>query len=284
MMKLVTLTSATAKRFGIIKSLEMIVEAGFDGFDYSMFNREWEYLQKDNYTEYVKKIKEKSKRLALPCLQVHTPCPKVPNMISAEEYIPMTVRALEVAAELECPIAVVHPANIYTPEQNCELIYSKLLPTAERLGVIIATENMFGWNKDKTGFIPEACGTVADFNENLDLLPSPYYKACVDIGHAQMKGCEGAVTLLKGLGKEKIGALHVHDNDLVNDDHTFPFVGESNWEEITSALAEIGYRGSFTFEADEFMARYPDELIASCLRLLHDTGRYLINQVESKRK
>ena len=41
---------------------------------------------------------------------------------------------------------------------------------------------------------------------------------------------------------------------------------------------------AFTFEADSFMSRYPDELLPSCEKLLHDTGRYLINLIETKKK
>lgn len=283
-MKLVTLTSLLAEKFGIEKALEMIADAGFDGYDYSMTRAsEWEKLSSEDYLSYVKTIKNAAERIGLPCLQAHTPCPKVPNMISAEDYIPMTVRALEISSELECPVAVVHPANIYTAEQNYEQIYSKILPTAERLGVKVATENMFGWNKEHTEFVPEACGTGEDFIKHLNMLSSPYFTGCVDIGHAQLKKCGGAARMIKLMGKERIGALHVHDNDLGWDDHTFPFVGKSDWEEITSALAEIGYENPFTFEADSFMKGYPDELLFSCLKLLHDTGRYLIARIEEKR-
>lgn len=284
-MKLVTMTQTAAERLGIEKAIETIAEAGFDGFDYSMTRpSEIEKLTAPDYPSHVKAIKATAKRVGLPCLQTHTPCPKVPNMISAEDYIPLTARALEIASELECPVAVVHPANIYTAEQNRDLIFSKLLPLAERLGVKIATENMWGWNKEHTEFVPEACGTSEDFIKHLDLLPSPYFTACVDIGHAQMKNAEGAAKMIRTMGKKYIGALHVHDNDLVNDDHTFPFCGGSDWEDITAALAEIGYDEPFTFEADTFMKRYPSELIPSCLRLLHDTGRYLVGKIQEKRK
>ena len=200
-----------------------------------------------------------------------------------EEYIPLTVCALEMAAELECPLAVVHPANIYRAEENCERIYAKLLPTAQRFGVRIATENMWGWNKDFTGFVPEACGTSADFIKHLELIDSPYLTACVDIGHAQMKKAEGATKIIRALGTERLGALHVHDNDLIDDLHTAPFLGKSDWEEITSALAEIGYEHPFTYEADLLMKNYHNELLGSCLKLLHDTGRYLIARIENKR-
>ncbi len=117
----------------------------------------------------------------------------------------------------------------------------------------------------------------------MDYIKHPQFTACLDIGHVQMVNCEGAVALIKGLGRDRIGALHVHDNDLFHDDHTFPFVGCSDWNAIMTALAQIGYTGSFTFEADAFMERYPDELLCSCEKLLQDTGRYLIKQIEKQK-
>lgn len=223
--------------------------------------------------------------MQLPCLQAHSPCPVVPGVVPLDEYVKMSVRALEVCHELECETVVVHPVCKFTVQENFDELYSKLLPIAEGYGIRIATENMFKW-KDTTWTetVPAACGTAADFVEHIDYINHPNFTACLDLGHAQMVNCEGAVALIKALGEKRIGALHVHDNDLYHDDHSFPFAGKSNWEEITSALAEIGYNGHFTFEADAFMRKYPDELQASCLKLLHDTGRYLIDRIETKKK
>ncbi|MBP5308932.1 MAG: sugar phosphate isomerase/epimerase [Clostridia bacterium] len=102
----------------------------------------------------------------------------------------------------------------------------------------------------------------------------------MDIGHAEMVNCEGAPKIIRALGK-RIGCLHVHDNDLYDDLHTFPFSGDINWNEVAKALKDVGYGGNLTFEADAFMKNYPDELIADCLKLLERTGRYLINLIEN---
>lgn len=283
-MKLVTMTDLLSNRFGIEMALEMIKEAGFDGFDCSIFDDEGTTVwNSEQWLGYTRKIVKKSKELNLPCLQAHAPCPVVPGIVPMEDYIKLSIRALEICHELECPTVVIHPVGKFTAQENFDNLYSKLLPIATRYGVKIATENMFKW-KDNTykETLPAACGTASDFAEHVDIVNNPYFTACLDLGHAQMVNCEGAVVLIKALNK-RIGALHVHDNDLFHDNHTFPFVGKSNWDEITFALAEVGYDGHFTFEADAFMCRYPDELLVSCLKLLHDTGRYLCKQIESKR-
>lgn len=178
-----------------------------------------------------------------------------------------------------CKYLVIHPGSFLTAEEN-KLFYDKLLPYAEKMGVMIATENMFKWkDESETETVPSACGTSADFLRHLDVIDHPSFTACLDIGHAEMVNCEGAAKMIRALG-DRISCLHVHDNDLYHDLHTFPFAGNANWNEITSALREIGYKGAFTFEADSFMKNYPDELIPACLTLLEKTGRYLINMIE----
>lgn len=284
-MKLVTMSSEVVRRFGWEKGLNLLVEAGFDGFDYSIFGAEWEKISGKEYEAHIEKVRRIAEKAGIPCLQAHTPTPKIPNEISEEDYIKMSIRSMEAAAYLGCKMVVVHPGCSYTALQNKERLYDHLLPTAEKLGVYVATENMFSWKDEKQiETVPSACGTAADFVEHIDCVNHPNFTACLDLGHAQMVNCEGAATLVRALGNKRVGALHVHDNDLYHDDHIFPFAGQSDWDEITTALAEIDYKNAFTYEADTFMKRYPDEVIPACLKLLESTGRYLINEIERKRK
>lgn len=287
-MKLVTMTGELARRFGDKKAIEMIKAAGFDGYDYTMMGGDDDWrkeLKGDDALEHVRALREFSDEIGLSCLQAHAPCLGVPTFVTEETYVQMTLRAIEFAAELGCGVLVVHPGCYFTAEQNRDLIYSKVLPSAEKLNVKIATENMYKWKDERQmQTAPAACGTAADFVAHVDCVNHPYFTACLDLGHAQMINCEGAAAMIQALGKDRLGALHVHDNDLVNDDHTFPFVGKSDWEEITEALAKINYQGHFTFETDALLSRYPDELTLDLLKLLERTGRYLISRVESKRR
>ena len=287
-MKLVMMTSALQKRYGAKKALEEIKKAGFDGWDYTMLGSDDEFLpelQDSNATAVIKELKRKADELGLPCLQAHGPCPNVPRFSTVERYVEMSKRAIEFASELECPLIVVHPGAFYSAKENYERIYAPLLAVAERLGVRIATENMFKWKDEtETQTVPAACGTGKDFADHIDCANgNPYFTACLDLGHAQMQNTEGAVSMIRALGGKRMGALHVHDNDLWDDIHTAPFVGKSDWEEITSALAEVGYDGHFTYETGGFFSRYPTEIFPELLRVLEKTGRYLIRRIEEKK-
>jgi sugar phosphate isomerase/epimerase len=62
-----------------------------------------------------------------------------------------------------------------------------------------------------------------------------------------------------------------------HDSHTLPYLGIINWKEVMEALGDIGYTGDITFEAHEFFANRPKELIASCAQHMAQTGKVLAN-------
>ncbi len=192
------------------------------------------------------------------------------------------LRSIEVASILGYKIIVIHPGAFLNAKENKTHIYDKLLPFAKKVGVTIAIENMFKWKKgfEEIETVPAACGTAKDFVEHIDLINHTKFTACLDIGHAEMVNCEGAVKMIKALGHDRLGALHVQDNDLFHDNHTLPFLGKINWNDVTKALKEIKYKGNFTFENSAFLEGFPDVLIPQALKLVEQTGRYLIELIE----
>ena len=54
-------------------------------------------------------------------------------------------------------------------------------------------------------------------------MDDPSFVACLDLGHAEMKGAgSGAAAMIRALGP-KLEALHIHDNDKIHDSHQLPF-------------------------------------------------------------
>lgn len=285
-MKLVTKTGNLERRIGIKNAIKLIANAGFDGFDYSIYEDDYVgFIDRSTDKQLIEKGREVygySKEFNIPCLQSHAPAFVIPQEKTAAEYVEYVKKSIMIVSETGCDRIVVHPANWFTPQDNCDLIYSKIMPFAEKMGMTILTENMYNW-KDEASIgketIPTACGTGDKFNELVGLVNHPLFGACVDIGHASMVNCEGAAKMLKTVGKNTF-ALHVHDTDLYDDLHTIPFVGKQDWAEITKTLREIGYKGHFTYEADSFIANFPEELLPSCLMFMERIGRYLIRQIE----
>ena len=83
------------------------------------------------------------------------------------------------------------------------------------------------------------------------------------------------------MGGERIKALHVHDNDFVNDCHTMPMMGEMDWDSITKALADINYSGNFTLESDGFFRGMgkDENILLRALKLKEAVSRKLMRDI-----
>ena len=120
----------------------------------------------------------------------------------------------------------------------------------------IATENMWNWSDEKNEALPAACSDPASFNAHLDAVNDPYFVACLDIGHAEMRGLNtNAEQMVLALG-DRLQALHIHDNDQWHDSHQIPFSMNLDFDAIVKALKKIDYKGYFTLEASAYL-EYP---------------------------
>lgn len=284
-MKVVAQTHLASVKLGSdFEAVKAFKEAGFDGYDLSVHHR-GSILYSSDPLGQAKKLRELSEEIGIPCLQSHAPFTCIRDAAHADEYRKTELEpAVRIAGILGCPVIVVHPGNDLSVETNYEHIYKPLLEIARPLGVKIATENM--WNYDDKMQITSknvACATVENFCRQVDIARDEYMTACLDIGHAEITDAPGAVAMIKGLNK-RIGALHVHDVDKINDLHVLPFSSNAAvaWDPIIDALREIGYKGAFTFEADNSLKRLPPEIIVPALRYEVAIGRYFTAKLEAK--
>ena len=147
-MKIVQQTDVLADRYGIEKALDLIADAGFDGYDYSAFHMKDDSspMNGENYMDLAKKIKAKADERGLKCYQAHAPFPsakkddKVFNAGIKEKII----RSMEIAAFLGAEMIVVHPMQHLPYTMNAEKLYElnrafyrSLIPYAEKFGIKI---------------------------------------------------------------------------------------------------------------------------------------------------
>jgi hypothetical protein len=117
----------------------------------------------------------------------------------------------------------------------------------------------------------------------VDTFNSKWLTGCLDLGHTVLVGSQPE-DMIRAMGSKRIQALHVHDVLYTDDTHTMPYLGKINWDNVTQALADIDYQGDFTFEADYFFVRMPAHLQPGAVKMLHDTGRSLIADIQAKKK
>jgi sugar phosphate isomerase/epimerase len=172
---------------------------------------------------------------------------------------------------LGAKVCVVHPCNDYTAEENASL-YRKLEPYAREAHVKIGVENMWNWNGKEGHACAAACSCHDDFRAHLSLLSQDVFVACLDIGHSEMKGLEtSAPQMILALG-DRLQAIHLHDNDRLNDSHALPYTMSIDFSAIIVALKKIGYQGDVTLEADSFIRKYPRELYPAAARFMAEVA------------
>lgn len=142
------------------------------------------------------------------------------------------------------------------------------------------------WDEEKDQSSFAACATSEDFLKHLNLVNDDYLVACLDIGHAEMRGSgSGAANMIRALGHH-LEALHMHDNDRLHDSHQLPFSMEIDFDEVTAALREINYQGYITLEADSYLKSFPkdadEKKVFEGLKVLAATARRLADMVEAR--
>jgi sugar phosphate isomerase/epimerase len=213
-------------------SIRAIAEAGFTHLHWS---HQW-------YTDFLYSAAELAqiqrwlKMYHLQVLDIHASAGQEKRWDAPEEYrrlagVELVRNRLEMAAQLGAGAIVLHAyPNIPVETQRRSL--AELEPYARLLGVRIALENLFEGNQ-------------ANLTSLFDEFPPDFLGFCYDTGHGNMlpDGLDFLETW-----KERLVALHIHDNDGVNDLHKLPFNGTVDWQKFIHILDRSAYRGPVNLE------------------------------------
>lgn len=286
-MKISTEIASVAKLIGEEKTVEFVAKAGFDAWDLSLFDMgryDWSNrcllptchpLTGPNYLAFVRQLRHIGEDNGIHCNQSHAPFP-----VECPAILDLQKKAIECTAEAGGKICIIHPDNKKSAEENAQM-YGELLVFAKSCGVKIATENMWNWDKALDQAAPAACSDPASFNAHLDAVNDPDFVACLDLGHAEMRGLNTtAVEMIHALGS-RLQALHIHDNDRWHDSHQLPFTMDMQFEPIVRALKDIGYSGYFTLEVDRYPGAFTADTAFACVQNMASAARKLADMFEA---
>jgi len=270
----------------IIKKYLIIQRAYNCGFKHFDFNP-GDYVEKkenfytaENWRENLKDIKAFADELGVKFSQSHAFCFGNPEPEDMDFQMRKTIEAASIVG---VPWAVMHPW-ITGLEGRDEIIkenirrFEKYIEFAKSLNVGIAIENtpqrIFWFGEEHKS---EAFCRADDLIELVDVLNEKFGNVgiCWDTGHAHLSMESQYEDLLK-IGK-RLKVLHVADNDGQYDDHQPPFIGYVKWKEIMNALREIGYDGTFNFEAHCFTRCMPNELTDDAVKMMYKIGEFIVN-------
>ena len=173
-----------------------------------------------------------------------------------EQLVLDHIRCMQYAAETGCRTYTVHIGahdSVYMHVSNDKIrplaleSLQKLIPAAEKLGIVIAVENAF-----------ERSNTPDEVMYYVEAVSHPNVGCCFDSGHANIMApapgktgemyhehmretvWEGELEFYSGAFEkmaESIVTCHLHDNDGFSDQHRMPGCGTVNWEELAAKLS-----------------------------------------------
>ncbi|MBR2460168.1 MAG: sugar phosphate isomerase/epimerase [Clostridia bacterium] len=240
--------------YGLTDGYEKMKLRGYDCADYQRFINTETVFFKSSTPEFERAIREERKIAeanGISFCQAHSPWRYPPRDQSPEdraERMEAMKRSVYGTALLGCKSLVVHPIMPFgadspdhpkrTWEMNLEF-FSELCGYALSSGITVCLENM--------PFIHHPIARVSDIIGFVNELNRDNLRICLDTGHCAVFG-DSPADAVKMIGKTRLAALHVHDNDGSADMHWCPYEGVIDWEDFSRALTEVGFEGVFSLE------------------------------------
>ena len=228
--------------------IKLVHDAGFRYIDFPLGGRAF-FSEGEGWREVAKRFADYADEIGVKYVQAHSPNGTVLRPDTWEREIFYAKRSLKICRELGIDRVVVHAAwtgRISSKESFYALnkqFYDAILPTAEETGVMILTENTSHASLGEGGCYIYSGADMTEFVEYID---HPLLQVVWDTGHGTTEGSQYDNIL--ALGKHLQG-LHVHDNNGKSDEHTMPYTGVLNLDQVMNGLLDVGYEGYFTFEA-----------------------------------
>lgn len=147
---------------------------------------------------------------------------------------------MRMAAELGGQSVIMHiptlPAESDSTAQCDQLRRSldALAPTIRSLGIRLALENMAN---DDFRMLRKL---LAEYGDDV-------VGICYDSGHGNIGQCQGLNNLEQV--KDRLIALHLHDNEGTQDKHWVPFTGSVDFPRLCAIIAQSSYRGCISMES-----------------------------------
>ena len=207
--------------------------------------------------------------LSLKLLDMHGAVGPEKCWYSPREYerlagVVMVRNRLEMTADLGGGVVIMHvpPPDDRQRWDRMRRSLDDLQADIESTGVRIALEN----------------GPMAVIAETLASYPPGRVGLCYDSGHGHLPGADG-LTHLEGM-KDRLIAVHLHDNDGTGDQHLTPFKGDIDWPRLAGIIAKSSYDKPLSLE----LAIGPEEDQAAVLAAAFQAGMRLTEMVEQRRR
>ena len=278
-------TQFLAEKYGLVRAVEMMIDAGYPAIDITM----WDIKAcpfTDDYREVAAELRDMADKAGVKFVQAHAPFGGGYDRY-LNELLPLFPRAFEFCSLLGIESIVVHPimrGHYYGHEaEHYDMnmkFYRALAPLARTNKVKIAIENMWDRHHVTGRICDHVCADPEELCRYYDDLADPeVFTVCLDLGHVALCGREPE-DAIRTIGHDRLGCIHAHDVDYVADLHTLPGAAKIKWDAVARALGEIDYSGVFNMEADCFFAGFMEEHYPAVTKFMADTARCIANKID----
>ncbi len=254
--------------------IQRLYDAGFRTLDMNFLD--WCHsprspFMSEGWASWVEGIAAFAKGLGIRFTQAHGYVYNFYELPGAGLPYALCERSLQGAAMLGIDWVVFHPCMHPSGDEAMTLadnhaFFAPLAELAQKLSTGIALENM-RTVKHSLVSAEQLCALI-------DRLDSPAAGACWDTGHAHIAGVpQGESIRMFG---HRLKALHVQDNNGVQDQHMPPYFGSIHWPTVMEALRDISFAHDFTFEAQNIVRCVPEGIKAQAARMLYQIGAELV--------
>ncbi len=229
MREIAVVVSNDNKDVSVIETINAIEKAGFKNVFIQWYNKDWNPTQE----EQLKYIKEKG----LNVIFAHLGYQNINDLwIENEDGNKLVDRYkndIRICKKNDISMVVMHlTSKSVAPKYNETGLkrLQEIVDYAESLNVKVAFEN----TKIK-GYLDYVIENIDNANVGI----------CFDSGHYHVHFDDD---LDFSKFKNRIFAVHLHDNDKSDDLHLIPFDGTLNWESVVKNLKDSNYNGPITME------------------------------------
>ena len=217
------------KDVNVYETIDAIANAGFKNVFIQWYNKDWNPSQ-DLQLKY---IKEKG----LNVIFAHLGYQNINNIWiegkEGENIVDRYIKDIQICKEKNIPMVVMHLTSKRNAPQYGSIGLNrlkKIVDYAEKLNIKVAFEN----TKIK-GYLDYVIDNIK--NKNVGI--------CFDSGHYHVHFKD---ELNWSKFKDRIFAVHLHDNDQTDDLHLIPFDGTLDWNSVIENLIDSNYQGPITME------------------------------------
>lgn len=256
------------EQFDDFYAIEHAKEIGADGVDFALYGHsvkdDSDVYSRGNeaVVEYFGKLRELADLNGIEISQVHGRGNGYGlNPESEANFVRNTELDCIAARVLGAKYCVIHtPPITYVgdiPAEKFDEIHDRMmddiLPFAAREGVKIALETHgYSLKLEKMeyfGYIDNLIN-AANRAKARNKEYSDYVCVCVDTGHTNLITRHGHGSVGDAIRKlgSLVEVLHMHDNNGIRDQHKMLRTGIIDWDDVFSALDEVGYKGWYNLE------------------------------------